>query len=50
MADKVPKPRRTRGTVTYRSRNYFALGVLVIGGIYGLIFQYVNFSLVSTFH
>jgi hypothetical protein len=45
MEDNVRKPRRTRGTVTYRTRNYFALGVLVVGAIYGLIFQYVKFNL-----
>jgi hypothetical protein len=38
MADNAVKPRRTRGTVTYKGRNYFAVGVLAVGAIYGLIF------------
>jgi hypothetical protein len=44
MAEEVPKPRRTKGTVAYRSRNHFALGVLAVGVLSGVIFQYVNFS------
>jgi hypothetical protein len=43
MAESVPKPRRTRGTVAYNARRYFGWGVLIVGAACGLIFQYENF-------
>ncbi|PSN50269.1 hypothetical protein C0J52_02367 [Blattella germanica] len=37
MAANVPKPRRTRGTVAFRTSNYFALGVIGVGVLCGVL-------------
>jgi hypothetical protein len=37
------KPRRTKGTYSYRFRNYFAAGVIGVGVLFGAVYMWVDF-------
>jgi hypothetical protein len=38
ISDYPVKPRKTKGTYSYRARNYFATSFIVVGSLIGILY------------